>query len=107
MVAKRRSIGHDPLGESEIMKEFYRPSANNSTDTKISKAATAASSPALSDEETFNASDLVKATFYLAPNDIIALEELQLSVRKREGRKANKSELIREAITLLVKSYTK
>ncbi len=103
MVAKRRSIGHDPLGESEIMKEFYRPSANN-TGAKTVRAP--APSPVLSEEESL-ASDLVKATFYLGPNDIIALEELQLSVRKREGRKANKSELIREAITLLVKNYTK
>ena len=104
MVAKRRSIGHDPLGETEIMKEFYRPSANN---TEAKRVRASVPSPALSDEEGISASDLVKATFYLGPNDIIALEELQLSVRKREGRKANKSELIREAIMLLVKSYAK
>jgi hypothetical protein len=49
----------------------------------------------------------VKATFYLTPDDIIALEELQLQIRKRTGRKANKSELMREAIALLVKEYSK
>ena len=100
MAVKRRSIGHDPLGESEIMKEFYRPSVT--TSVKPEKGALL---PSPNGEP--NLSDLVKATFYLAPNDIIALEELQLSVRKREGRKANKSELIREAISLLIKSYEK
>jgi hypothetical protein len=103
MPAKRRSIGHDPLGESEIMKEFYRPSAS-----PAAKRTRAPALPSLDgDEGGLNSSELVKATFYLAPDDIIALEELQLSVRKREGRKANKSELIREAISLLVKTYEK
>ncbi|GEM_PF-1504292 len=82
----RRSIAHDPLAESEIMKEFYKPS------TKDPEGA---------------APGLVKATFYLAPDDVIALEELQLQIRKRTGRKANKSELMREAIALLVKEYSK
>lgn len=82
----RRSIAHDPLAESEIMKAFYKPSAVKSSEA---------------------APGLVKATFYLAPDDVIALEELQLQIRKRHGRKANKSELMREAIALLVKEYSK
>ena len=82
----RRSIAHDPLAESEIMRDFYKPTSKDSEGT---------------------APGLVKATFYLAPDDIIALEELQLQIRKRTGRKANKSELMREAIALLVKEYSK
>lgn len=82
----RRSIAHDPLAESEIMKDFYKPKSQKNSEE--------------------SAPGLVKATFYLAPEDIIALEELQLKIRKREGRKANKSELMREAIALLVKEYS-
>ncbi|MCI2429228.1 hypothetical protein LM602_08585 [Candidatus Acetothermia bacterium] len=82
----RRSIAHDPLAESEIMKAFYKPDAAQNAHEA--------------------ASGLVKATFYLDPTDIVSLEELQLKIRKREGRKANKSELMREAIALLVKEYT-
>jgi len=82
----RRSIAHDPLAESEIMKDFYKPTSKDSEGST---------------------SGLVKATFYLAPDDVIALEELQLAIRKRTGRKANKSELMREAIALLVKEYSK
>ncbi len=81
----RRSIAHDPLAESEIMKAFYKPNAAKSE----------------------AAPGLVKATFYLDPTDIVSLEELQLKIRKSEGRKANKSELMREAIALLVKEYNR
>lgn len=80
----RRSIAHDPLAETEIMRDFYKPSDSHGA-----------------------ASGLVKATFYLSPDDVIALEELQLAIRKRTGRKMNKSELMREAIALLVKEYSK
>jgi hypothetical protein len=80
----RRSIAHDPLAESEIMKDFYNPTSQKGPD----------------------APGVVKATFYLSPNDVIALEELQLTIRKRTGRKVNKSELMREAIALLVKEYS-
>lgn len=83
----RRSIAHDPLAESEIMKDFYNPKSHKNPEGA--------------------APGLVKATFYLSPDDVIALEELQLAIRKRTGRKANKSELMREAIALLVKEYSK
>lgn len=44
--------------------------------------------------------ELVKATFYLTPENIIALEELKLKLRK-QGAKVDKSELVRRAIDLL------
>jgi hypothetical protein len=81
----RRSIAHDPLAESEIMRDFYKPKSRTNSEEAVP--------------------GLVKATFYLAPDDVIALEELQLQIRKRTGRKANKSELMREAIALLMKEY--
>lgn len=82
----RRSIAHDPLADSEIMKDFYAPPSQKSSGG--------------------SAAGLVKATFYLTPDDVITLEELQLAIRKRTGRKVNKSELMREAIALLVKEYS-
>ena len=45
--------------------------------------------------------ELVKATFYLTPAHVIALEELRLKLRK-QGEKVDKSELVRRAIDLLV-----
>ena len=41
--------------------------------------------------------DLVKATFYLTPGQIMKLEQLRLT-RRQQGHKADKSALVREAI---------
>lgn len=43
---------------------------------------------------------LVKGTFYLREEDMLALEEVRLS-RRRKGEKTDKSALVREAIGLL------
>ena len=44
--------------------------------------------------------DLVKATFYLTPAQILKLEQLRLN-RRQQGQKADKSALVREAIDAL------
>lgn len=51
--------------------------------------------------EVSSAEELVKATFYITQTQVIALEELKLKLRK-QGEKADKSELIRRAIDLLI-----
>jgi hypothetical protein len=43
----------------------------------------------------------VKATFYLNPEQVVALEELRLKHFKETGDKVDKSELVRKAIDLL------
>ena len=45
-----------------------------------------------------------KATFYLNPGDILSLEEVKLNLKK-QGINKDKSELVREAIGLLVDKY--
>lgn len=45
-----------------------------------------------------------KATFYLNPGDILTLEEIKLNLKK-QGLNKDKSELIREAIGLLIEKY--
>ena len=44
--------------------------------------------------------DLVKATFYLTPAQILKLEQLRLT-RRQQGQKVDKSALVREAIDAL------
>ena len=46
-----------------------------------------------------------KVTFYLNPGDNLALEELRLNLKK-QGNSRDKSDLIREAIHLLLEKYT-
>lgn len=51
------------------------------------------SKPASTDE-------LVKATFYLTPGQVMKLEQLRLT-RRQQGQKIDKSALVREAIDAL------
>ncbi len=43
----------------------------------------------------------IKATFYLEPEDIIAIDEMQTQRFKQQGKKPEKSELVSQAIQLL------
>ncbi len=45
----------------------------------------------------------IKATFYLPPEDIIAIDEMQTKRFREKGKKPEKSELVSEAIQLLSK----
>jgi hypothetical protein len=47
----------------------------------------------------------VKVTLYIRQDQIEAIEEIQLSQRKKTGRKPDKQDLIQEAVDLLVKAY--
>ena len=44
----------------------------------------------------------VRITVYLSPEQLIALEEMRLKRLKETGRPVNKSQLIREAVDLLI-----
>jgi hypothetical protein len=45
----------------------------------------------------------IKATFYLYPEDIIAIDEMQTKRFREQGKKPEKSELVSEAIQALSK----
>jgi hypothetical protein len=45
----------------------------------------------------------IKATFYLQPEDIIAIDEMQTKRFREHGKKPEKSELVSEAIQALSK----
>ena len=46
----------------------------------------------------------IKATFYLRPEDIIAIDEMQTKRFREQGKKPEKSELVSEAIQALSKA---
>ena len=51
------------------------------------------------------AEKLMKATYYIRPDQDIALASIQLTERQRSGRRCDKSELVREALDLLMSKY--
>jgi hypothetical protein len=52
-------------------------------------------------------SPLAKVTIYIRPDQVISIEEIQVLERKRTGKKKDKSELIQEAVDLLIQEYSK
>ena len=51
------------------------------------------------------AEKLMKATYYIRLDQDIALSSIQLAERQRSGRRCDKSELVREALDLLISKY--
>jgi hypothetical protein len=48
---------------------------------------------------------LVKATYYIRPEQVVALESIQLGERQKTGKRKDKSELVQEALDLLFTKY--
>jgi hypothetical protein len=48
-----------------------------------------------------------KVTLYVRPDQVMSLEEIQLQQRRRTGKKPDKSDLVQEALDLLIQKYSK
>ena len=62
----------------------------------------ASPNPAEDDGQDQKAASLAKMTVYVRPDQVLALEEIQLAERKRTGKRKDKSELVQEAFDLLI-----
>jgi hypothetical protein len=51
--------------------------------------------------------ELAKVTLYVRPDQVVAIEAIQLDERKRTGRRPDKSGLVQEALDLLINKYAK
>ncbi len=50
---------------------------------------------------------LAKVTLYVRPDQVMSLEEIQLQQRRVTGKKPDKSDLVQEALDLLIQQYSK
>ena len=50
---------------------------------------------------------LEKVTLYVRPEQVMKLEEIQLNERRRTGKRPDKSDLVQEALDLLIQKYSK
>ncbi len=48
---------------------------------------------------------LAKVTLYVRPDQVLAVEKIQLAERERTGKRRDKSELVQEALDLLIEKY--
>lgn len=55
--------------------------------------------------ETKQQEELVKTTAYIEESKFLALEELQLKLKRKEKRRVTKNELFNKAIELLIEHY--
>ena len=51
------------------------------------------------------ATGLSKVTLYVRPDQVVGVESIQLSERKRTGQRRDKSSLVQEALDLLISKY--
>ena len=58
-------------------------------------------------EQNEQAVSLAKVTIYIRPDQVLSIEEIQLAERKRTGKRKDKSELMQEALDLLIQGYRK
>jgi len=50
---------------------------------------------------------LEKVTLYVRPEQVMQIEEIQLEERRRTGKRPDKSDLVQEALDLLIQKYSK
>jgi len=50
---------------------------------------------------------LEKVTLYVRPDQVVRIEEIQLQERRRTGKRPDKSDLVQEALDLLIQKYSK
>lgn len=50
---------------------------------------------------------LEKVTLYVRPDQVVQIEEIQLQQRRRTGKRPDKSDLVQEALDLLIQKYSK
>jgi hypothetical protein len=50
---------------------------------------------------------LEKVTLYVRPDQVLRIEEIQLQERRRTGKRPDKSDLVQEALDLLIERYGK
>lgn len=67
----------------------------------------AAAEPGAAPGPSANKPKLEKVTLYVRPEQVMHLEEIQLQERRRTGKRPDKSDLVQEALDLLIQKYSK
>jgi len=59
----------------------------------------------MSEEDKFYEQKYPRHTFYVSKEDIYKVEDIATALKRKEGRKTDKSDLVREAIKDLIEKY--
>ena len=95
------AVKSTPPKEAKVEKTISK--AKKSTSAKKSQKTKAKNEPEQVEAEK---GELVKTTVYIEEENFLALEEIQLKLKRHEKRRVTKNELFNTAVNLLVKHYS-
>lgn len=109
-MAKRVPLSRRRADESRGIDSIIKPSALPEALSDASSGApedepATASTPPVPDAAGAAWSTLAKVTLYIRPDQVVAIEQIQLAQRQKTGRKPDKSDLVQEALDLLAEKY--
>lgn len=93
-------FGGAPVSEKEAATSQQEVSENSSSEEPARATSETGTSPGVGSKPA-----LVKATIYIRPEQVFAIESIQLAQRQRTGQKPDKSDLLQEAVDLLIAKY--
>lgn len=109
-MAKRTSLNDRRTSDARGMDLIFGvldPPATQAADDSAEPTTTDTTAPASPEEAPQVASKptLAKVTLYIRPDQVEAIEEIQLAQRRKTGKKPDKSDLVQEALDLLAEKY--
>ncbi len=105
-----KEVFSEAIDSKEVeQKQSPKTTSKKQTSTTAStgskkKTTTAKPKPAPVEEEK-EAGELIKTTVYIEEDNFLALEEIQLKLKRKEKRRVTKNELFNKAIALLIEHY--
>lgn len=82
-----------------------KPTKTTASTSSKKKTTTAKPKPAPVEEEK-ETGELIKTTVYIEEENFLALEDIQLKLKRQEKRRVTKNELFNKAIALLIEHYS-
>lgn len=102
-MAKRTPLSQRRADDARGVDVLFGSSPAPSPDLATSGDPPNSTSPGAEEPET--KAPLSKVTLYIRPDQVVAIESIQLSQRQKTGKKPDKSDLVQEALDLLVEKY--
>ena len=98
--SKSKSTAQEETKVEEPQTETKKSTTSTSSKKKSAKSKTEPKKEMTEKEE------LVKTTVYIEEDNFLALEDIQLKLKRKEKRRVTKNELFNTAIELLIKHYS-
>lgn len=99
-MTKRISVSERRGKDARGLDAFFSTSKNTGEAETVDEA----NAQSIETENTSKPT-LAKVTLYIRPDQVLAIESIQLEQRQKTGKKPDKSDLIQEALDLLVEHY--